>query len=79
MQPLIRDEHGVIRFKANRIIARLFDVDVLDLNRIMTWDVPDEDRMQLAQLLGYSVGGYGELSYVTDESYEAAEKAAEEM
>ena len=28
--------------------------------------------MQFAQLIGYSVSGYGELSYVSEASYEAA-------
>ena len=33
--------------------------------------------MQLAQLIGYSLSGYSELSYVDDDSYGAAEKMAE--
>ncbi len=36
----------------------------------------DEDRMQLAQLVGYSVSGYGSLDYVTERSRNAADKRA---
>lgn len=35
--------------------------------------------MQLAQLLGYSVSGYGDLPYVSDESYDKAAKMVEEF
>ncbi|ELY4307208.1 hypothetical protein SMZ19_003863 [Cronobacter sakazakii] len=35
-----------------------------------------EDRMQLAQLIGYSLSGYGSLSYVSDESYARAASMA---
>jgi hypothetical protein len=34
----------------------------------------NEDRQQFAQLIGYSLGGYSELSYVDDDAYKAAEK-----
>ncbi len=37
----------------------------------------DEDREQFAQLIGYSLNGFGELSYVSEETYEAAERSAE--
>jgi hypothetical protein len=32
----------------------------------------DEDREQFAQLIGYSLGGFGDLSYASDEVYNAA-------
>jgi len=38
---------------------------------------PDDDRMQFAQLIGYSVGGYEELSYVSDASVEKADELIE--
>jgi len=35
---------------------------------------PQEDREQFAQLIGYSLSGFGELDYVSDETYEVAER-----
>jgi hypothetical protein len=35
------------------------------------------DREQFAQLIGYSVGGFGDLSYVSDEAYLVARAEAE--
>jgi hypothetical protein len=37
-----------------------------------------DDWQQLAQLIGYSLSGYGELSYVSDDSYSAAATMADE-
>jgi hypothetical protein len=42
------------------------------LNDIAMMGFSDEDQEHFAQLIGYSIGGYGELSYVSDESYRAA-------
>ena len=76
MQP-IEDAGGFLRFKANAIVQHLLSTHLsCDLNKLSRMDFTDEDRMQFAQLIGYSVGGYADLSYVSDESYEAVEKAA---
>lgn len=79
MQPLYIAGDGRIRFKENAIVRHLLTsagkVGV-DLNSIAMDDFSDDDRMQLAQLIGYSLGGYGELSYVSDESYNSAVAAA---
>jgi hypothetical protein len=75
MQPVYRDENDVVKFKPNKIIEYLFDIGALDLNRIAAMEFPAEDRMQLSQILGYSVSGYSDLSYVTNKS---ANKAFEE-
>lgn len=75
MQPIIRDKHGVCRFKANAIVEKLLDggrIAGYDLNAITRDDYSDDDRMQLAQLIGYSVSGYGGLSYVSEESFNRA-------
>ena len=40
----------------------------LDLGKLLEMDFPQEDREQFAQLMGYSVTGYHELPYVSDES-----------
>jgi len=42
-------------------------------------DFSDEDRMQFAQLIGYSVCGYRDLSYVTGKSGKRAAKIAEAL
>ena len=60
----------VIRFKANKIIVWLFDSGKLDLNEIAIMDFPKEDRQQLAQLLGYSICGYADLSYVDNKAWD---------
>lgn len=65
MQPLYIDENGTVRFKHNAIISYLFDSKKpLDLNEIACMPFSAQDREQLSQLLGYSVGGYADLSYV---------------
>lgn len=76
MQPIITDKHGTKRFKKNEIVARLLEEGGIGLNDIALWDVSKEDRRQFAQLIGYSVSGYGGLDYVDDASYCAAERVA---
>ena len=39
----------------------------------------DEDREQFAQLIGYSVSGFGELSYASAEMVEKADEIAEDI
>lgn len=77
-QPLVL-VNGVVRFKGNKIVERLFEERVIDLNKIVGWDLPAEDFEQFWQLLGYSVSGYGELSFIRPETVEPADKAADEM
>jgi hypothetical protein len=82
MQPLEIDARGVVRFKENPIVWALVEhgrKTGMGLNEIACKDFSDEDRMQLAQLIGYSVSGYGELSYVSDRSYNRADRAAEKL
>lgn len=76
MQPLIRDEQGVIRFQQNPIVRFLLDAGPFDMNQLAAMPFADEDRAHFAQLIGYSVSGYGELSYVSDAAYEAAAEGA---
>lgn len=66
-QTIYTDEKGVKRFRPNKIIEWLFETRRLDLNMIAGMDFPKADRRQIAQQLGYSVSGYGDLSYVNDE------------
>lgn len=76
MQPIILDPNGRKRFESNPIIEMLVDEGSIDLNRIAVWcavnEIDHKYRQQLAQLIGYSVSGYGTLSYVSDESYKRA-------
>jgi hypothetical protein len=75
MQPVGDDGTGVRRFKANRIVRDLLayaSARGLDLNDIAARDYRDEDRVQLAQLIGYSVAGFGDLSYVSNAAWERA-------
>lgn len=76
IQPLAKDERGTMRFKENAIVRHLLDKGGIDLNALAMLDFPKEDWQQLAQLIGYSLGGYGELSYVTDDAYGAAARMA---
>lgn len=76
IQPLAKDSNGTLRFKENKIVSDLLDLASkhgLSLNDIALRDYTNEDRRQLAQLIGYSLSGYSELqSYVDDAAYSAA-------
>lgn len=65
MQPIVLDPHGRPRFRQNALVRYLLDQPggqtLNDLARLP--NIPMEDWAQLAQLIGYSVSGYGELSY----------------
>jgi hypothetical protein len=63
MQPIVLDCDGVARFRGNRIVRFLLDYGGIDLNQIARADFTRADRQQFAQLIGYSVSGYGDLSY----------------
>lgn len=79
MQPLVRDKRGVIRFKSNKIIEWLIDSNRISMNELAVMPFSDEDRVQFAQLIGYSVSGFGELSYVPGDVVEVADALAERI
>lgn len=79
MQAIILDEHGVARFKENKIVTFLLDNGRHDMNTIACEDFTQEDREQFAQLIGYSVSGFGELSYASDAAYDKAWELAEKI
>jgi hypothetical protein len=145
MQPVIKDDHGILRFRDNPIIRTMVDdlvslvategprrgkLDLdkvaaigapaedqaqfeqlagmkpgrpnaivqyviehaqsmvathpmhagrLDLNGLYTRNFPRADREQFAQLMGYSISGYHELSYVSDLSAAEATLLAEKI
>src|SRR5580704_7043750 len=64
MQPLVKDKAGTIRFKENAIVVHLLDHGGFDMNKLAVLKFSREDREQFAQLIGYSVDGSSELSYV---------------
>jgi hypothetical protein len=74
IQPLEIDAHGVLRFKANAIVQYLLDKGGLNMNDLAIVQFSKEDRQQFAQLIGYSLSGYGDLGYVTDDAYGVADK-----
>lgn len=78
LQPMVVDEQGVRRFKKNAIVAFLLDAGPYDLNKLACMPWSREDRVQLAQLIGYSVSGISDLSYVSDEDYARVRDAERE-
>lgn len=91
MQPIVwhqKPDGKTIRFKPNEIVRALLDQRddparkgerPLDLNDIARMDFSQEDRMQFAQLIGYSVSGFGSLSYAHPETVAAADRIAEAL
>lgn len=78
MQPIEKDERGTVRFKPNAIVRYILEHGGIDMNHLACVPgFPVEDQEQFAQLIGYSLGGYSELSYVRDESYETAMRVSQ--
>lgn len=75
IQPLSLDENGVMRFKRNMIVEYL--LKFTDMNKLAVMPFSNEDREQFAQLIGYSLSGFSELGYVSNETFEAATLMAE--
>lgn len=74
VQPLVKDEYGVVRFKRNAIVRFLLDAGPFDMNKLAIIEFSNEDREQFAQLIGYSLSGWSDLSYVSEEAYNKAAK-----
>lgn len=83
MQPIAWDGKGVIRFQDNKVITMLLEAGVLNLNSIagqcIEKKIPRADQMQFWQMLGYSVSGFGDLSFATKEMVAAADEIAAQM
>jgi len=80
-QPMHADPE--IRFRSNRIVRVLLErarAQNFGLNEIMDMAgcgaFSKDELRQLVQLLGYTLGGYLELSFVDDASKDRAERAA---
>ncbi len=78
IQPLYKDEHDTLRFKENAIVRYLLNAGPFDMNDLADERFSIEDMVQFAQLIGYSLGGFGDLSYVSDDTYETARLMADE-
>jgi hypothetical protein len=73
MQEIEMDNEGIYRFKQNQILVDLLSSGLLDLNIIAATPYSNVDKMQLAQLLGYSVSGFGDLSFADTDIVETAD------
>ncbi len=62
------------RFVENKIVSYLLDNGGIDMNKLAVLPFTDAERVQFAQLIGYSVSGFSTLSYVDDEAYAVASK-----
>jgi hypothetical protein len=79
MQKLVWDDK-VIRFQKNSIVEYLLDNGGIDMNDIARLpNISQADREQFAQLIGYSVSGFGNLSYVSKKTVKKADKKAAKM
>ena len=73
IQPLMKDANGVVRFKGNDIVQHLLNTHpTYDMNHLARMGFDDDDLRQFAQLIGYSLSDYGDLSYVDDHAYATA-------
>lgn len=66
-------------FKRNAIVDFLHEHGGYDMNALARMDFTDEDRAQFAQLIGYSVSGWGELSYVPLKVARIADEIADRL
>jgi hypothetical protein len=78
MQPVVIAEDGYVRFQGNKLVRHLLDWASergCSLNDLSLLDgIPRSDWEQFAQLIGYSVSGFGSLSYVRGSTYDKALK-----
>lgn len=93
MQPVYLTKHDTLRFRENVIVRVLLDRDTErgriypdfparsdgGLNWIAVQRFSQADQEQFAQLIGYSISGYHELSYVSDESAAKASALAKKI
>ncbi len=78
IQPLYKDDYGVIRFKENAIVRFLKETSSFDLDMLHKMPFSVEDWEQFMMLLGYTLTGFGELYFVREETYGRVEKKAVE-
>lgn len=79
MQSVVFDDSGVARFRANAVVQFLLDEYGPGLNDLACRDWPDGDYTQLMQLMGYSLGGFADLSSSPPDDVEAAWREADRI
>ncbi len=79
MQPIFIDDLGTARFQQNAICKYLVDAGLANLNHLAVKRFTDEDRMQFAQLIGYSVSGFGELNYADKKTIIKSDKIVKKL
>lgn len=87
MQPIAFTKDGVIRFRKNMVLCFLLEEAregrKCDLNRIaqqrFSANWPADDVEQFWQMLGYSVSGYGDLSFVRRSTIKKADEIADKL
>lgn len=68
LQPIIWAEDNVIRFRKNRLVEYLLDHGPFDMNHLaLLPEISADERAQFAAMVGYSVSGWGDLSYVNED------------
>ncbi len=85
--PGIHRDAGVVRFWANRIVRDVSDAardgKRLDLNDIVgrfhNGNYSAAEVEQFWALLGYSISGYGSLSFISERTTKIVDKLAEEF
>lgn len=82
MQPIVKAKDGVVRFQKNEIVSALLDWATprgFDMNLIARMKFPRSDKEQFAQLIGYSVSGFGDLPYARPSIVAMADKKADDL
>lgn len=79
IQPLHYDDRGTLRFVGNTLVRYLLDNGGLTLNDLCHVECTRSESEQFAQLIGYSVGGFSDLSYVREETLEKIAELAEKI
>lgn len=80
-QPVIKDDHDTWRFKENSLVRYLLEQASkhgCDMNHLAMLHFEQDDRQHFAQLIGYSIGGYSDLSYSNPEIAIAAHAEGKE-
>ncbi len=81
-QPLVWDNHGVIRFLENKVVSLLLEEARkrgFNLNHLWEANLPVEDMEQFYQLIGMSVSGFGEVSSFDPENVEEYDRQVAKM
>jgi flagellin-like hook-associated protein FlgL len=73
-QPVVTVD-GIQRFQENPIVTYLLKQSGITMNDLAVIGFDEDDEAHFAQLIGYSVSGWGDLSYVSDEMWSEMDAA----